>query len=1338
MIWQMHAQNAAAPGRPPIADDIRTLIVQPNRSAKSTASLVASLAGRCANAASGTIPRDVHEQHWSAINMPMIWHASGSNEASPVAQWLVNAAAGAPHVDIGLRPPLEASVSVQEGLTALRRCMRAWGVTSRNDLCRHLQDLGFHGVQPGQYLSRAAQEAILDQAIAADVNVALLDAAYVIVTLHLAQQPGLVAELSANLEMRQGGRNPAPTAEAPPAAAPSGSQTTATHQHPAWVRINNIDDLNRCIGAARLLRPHLPTHASTEMSRAGVGEQPPPAACTDGPAQEHPLAGHSRRERRAGTDPATVAVLTEAMRATEDSTGGGRQGRRRDDRLPAEPPSGAWECLDRVDLLEEFRRRRNILRSCPGFMRGRYRHAQRIALEAINRAVQAEDIVAEERAWKLFGLLSAMLLHRTTSQGSVGKAELEHRCDLFSRGAWDILLASANVPVAHCPHQNAGDERRRKRESAQRKVRLEELSKARQALTGGALAPGTPETLAELKDETKRPIRLTADLPAAALEYRPDRPIGITFKLFVRTLKAAARGASGGPGGCTNEHLKVALDDEDTAALLHAAALRLASAKLPPAAAAAFMTARMTALLKSNGRVRGIATGTAFRRLVASCIARVIGPEVDRACRPFQYALTTRAGTECVGHLFRAACDLDPELCILSIDGVGAFDHIRRAAMLGKLVTLPTARDALPFVRLSYETRTEYVWADEKGDQEIIPQGEGGEQGDPLMPLLFALGIHDALQDVASRLQPGEDLAAFLDDVYVLCKPDRVRDIYNMLEEAFGRIAGIQLHTGKTRVWNKSGITPRNIEDLGGEGGAWSPDGVVLLGVPVGTPDFVRAHAQERLEEEKRFLAEIEELTDPQCAWQLLTRCAVPRGNYWIRTLPPSLSRSYALERDDALWRTCISILRAQDLPEHHFASGRRIAQLPARMGGLGIRSTLRSAPAAYWASWADAIEMIQARNPSQAANILERLTAGTSEGDGCLHEAAQSADALRHDGFDNLPSWQALSDGLRPPPLPQTHDPIDRTPGWQYFASSSREKTERTEVLKSMCRSARALLRSQAGPGASAALDAAPTSRSTTLEPEHFQAMIRRRLRWPLPLAAYRCACGGKVDELGDHFSACMKSGRVKSRAPAIERTVAQMCREAGARVQSNVKLRDLNIAVRASDLREIEVIASGLPIFGGAQLAVDVTLRCVLGRDGQPRPQSDWKDGALTDAARRDKEQKYHELTSGSRCRLVVLALETGGRFSPETVEFIRQLADAKALGVPEYLRAPTAAAYQRRWTRMLAVSLASSYANSLLRTAEDVGCGGAGVCREPWLQDLLTESRSDTFWSAGASGA
>ena len=83
------------------------------------------------------------------------------------------------------------------------------------------------------------------------------------------------------------------------------------------------------------------------------------------------------------------------------------------------------------------------------------------------------------------------------------------------------------------------------------------------------------------------------------------------------------------------------------------------------------------------------------------------------------------------------------------------------------------------------------------------------------MRLLFALGIHEALSQVSAQLQPGEDLCAFLDDVYALCSPERVRPIYNLLAEAFRRHAGIELHAGKTKVWNKAGIEPPNIADLG-------------------------------------------------------------------------------------------------------------------------------------------------------------------------------------------------------------------------------------------------------------------------------------------------------------------------------------------------------------------------------------------------------------------------------------------------------------------------------------------------------------------------------------------
>ena len=48
----------------------------------------------------------------------------------------------------------------------------------------------------------------------------------------------------------------------------------------------------------------------------------------------------------------------------------------------------------------------------------------------------------------------------------------------------------------------------------------------------------------------------------------------------------------------------------------------------------------------------------------------------------------------------------------------------------------------------------------EQIDPQMIPQGEGGEQGDALMLLMFALG-HSALDAVISRLQEGERLFAF-------------------------------------------------------------------------------------------------------------------------------------------------------------------------------------------------------------------------------------------------------------------------------------------------------------------------------------------------------------------------------------------------------------------------------------------------------------------------------------------------------------------------------------------------------------------------------------------------
>ena len=56
---------------------------------------------------------------------------------------------------------------------------------------------------------------------------------------------------------------------------------------------------------------------------------------------------------------------------------------------------------------------------------------------------------------------------------------------------------------------------------------------------------------------------------------------------------------------------------------------------------------------------------------------------------------------------------------------------------------------------------------------------------------------------------------------------------------------------------------------------------------------------------------------------------------------------------------------------------------------------------------------------------------------------------------------------------------------------------------------------------------------------------------------------------------------------------------------------------------------------------------MRTALTAGGEPNPRAATTDGAVALAVRRDKEDKYPELVSARRCRLVVVALETGGRW-------------------------------------------------------------------------------------------
>ena len=349
--------------------------------------------------------------------------------------------------------------------------------------------------------------------------------------------------------------------------------------------------------------------------------------------------------------------------------------------------------LDDGDLEEVFSRRGSLMRSVPRFLWGSFRVATKLALDEI--------------------VLPRMLLHKP-ARATIPKSKLLS-ATLFRRQR----------------RRDAQTVRERRALRALQCVQMGELSAGRQALEGAELAPGNKETLRELNKRPARPRDPIPELPATVPAFN------LSEKKFCQNVRSVRRGVAGGPSGMTADHDRPLLESARDTHLLFSVAELLAKGHVPIQVGHILRMGRMTALRKDGGGVRGIVAGEVIRRFTAKTIAQQLESVVNVATAPFQYALSTRAGCECIAHALQALTELDTDSTIMSIDGISAYDTMSRKAMLEGLEKVPGGSAVLPFVRLFYSSPSKYLWEDDEGVRHTIHQGEGGEQGDTLMPLLF-------------------------------------------------------------------------------------------------------------------------------------------------------------------------------------------------------------------------------------------------------------------------------------------------------------------------------------------------------------------------------------------------------------------------------------------------------------------------------------------------------------------------------------------------------------------------------------------------------------------------
>ena len=351
------------------------------------------------------------------------------------------------------------------------------------------------------------------------------------------------------------------------------------------------------------------------------------------------------------------------------------------------------------------------------------------------------------------------------------------------------------------------------------------------------------------------------------------------------------------------------------------------------------------------------------------------------------------------------------------------------------------------------------------------------------------------------------------------------------------------------------------------------------------------------------------------------------------------------------------------------------IVSLPLRLGGHGLRSAVRMSSGAFWASWGDAMHMVADRLPTVAHQILNFLD--TDAPSGCLEELQEAARALDHHGFVNKPTWEQLRFGARPPR-------VDAERGeWQHGMAISRVFRFRTplsgnrDFCHDMC----------CGPSASS-FPLGPRSWGGSGGMPHW-------VRIPTATRAFLNVGVGKASFTTQHYrrGVLMRGGTGHDGFAENQGTRPRAF--LGANLSRSRGIRPLQ---REASRHERGRVCERREGHRGVGVGFAPPPWRAIGRrhngpqrnhlHGAPCHERRTHQRGSVDGRQACQGTEYRELLEGERCRLVVVGIETGGRWSTETVEFVDMMAGARAREVPPMLRQSAHLAWCGKWRRMLVV--------------------------------------------------
>jgi hypothetical protein len=943
-----------------------------------------------------------------------------------------------------------------------------------------------------------------------------------------------------------------------------------------------------------------------------------------------------------------------------------------------------------------------------------------------------DDQVLTDRAVKLLYLTPALLL---SPDGAISRQEREAR---FRQGD---LVPLVTALIAFSGRRRAGAGPRDTSEGGlykrvARKVKERRgVSKAAKQLLEGSRRSHTEavyQAMVEKHPADNAPATVAAiEVGRQKLREPEALPPDYSFctaAAIVRALKQADPTSAPGLNGLRYSHLQVAVKatgDEAGGLALALARLWRMLLQYPQRFPQQFWALHTAGRLSAVGEVkaRPITVMNALTRLLDTATVQALMPPLqDRLLAVGQVGVGTPLGVERMALTVRLAQERGD--WIFASDSRNAFNEISRAALFQAAAEhLGPAYEYL--VRQYGEAQPSLVFHMEDGTTARIASQRGVPQGSPWGPLWFALGTLPVLERFQQYGPPaGVQLVAYLDDhQFMGPSPQAAEPHLRRFTQELYELAGLTSQPAKSFATHNSlaneeqVLDVQDVEALERAGFTLSREGVVAVGIPVGSSRFKRAHVASLLQK-SGFLATAEHLRNmsssyTQAATQILIHSLTARFNHVMRSVEPGILEEMGLQHDVvALWTAeqQMGVQRSPSFPAITHSYDRDTLslsplqhlqlQLPIRSGGLQLTSIVSRAPAVFVATQLQVLPLVLAdgrfelegelvpelrHSPyvqSFQAALLSLITeVANVDGLASILPPLQLTWARQAPGTTpSLATLKALDlPALTPQPQPffqkRLLKLIHAKRRDDLVAAVTLQPSSPTDPSVESRLQGAARLKSISGPGAGDFLYANGSESCMEMTPEEVQLALRRRFGVEESYGQQRCPSNGCTEARANsrHSNACMKAGLVTRTHHTLVHTFSSLL--SSAKVQHSQE--DTAPFTAFGNRREvgsgrqlamdITVPAGGLVNSGNNSLMshgalLDITVPNIFSAMHlhHPSTSSANVEGAAAEHASTAKMTHYSGKFSPNLFKLWPLPIESGGRLGATTVKFLSSLAE------------------------------------------------------------------------------